>query len=132
MIIDKQTYRFQTRSDCPDFCWLEDKDNWYVLEDKSDLALKIKQNYPHIQLKVENDKIVDVIINAEEQEKEKAIQEKGKQIRKLKQQLNKTDYQAIKYAEGQLSEEDYLEMKTQRQSWRDEINKLEEEIISLG
>lgn len=43
----------------------------------------------------------------------------------LKRELSRTDYQAIKYAEGYLTEEEYAETKTQRQAWRDEINALE-------
>lgn len=46
-------------------------------------------------------------------------------IFKLKEKLRKTDYQAIKYAEGLISEEDYAPIKAQRQAWRDEINQLE-------
>lgn len=48
------------------------------------------------------------------------------QIAMLKQNLADTDYKAIKYAEGLISEQDYAETKAQRQLWRDEINKLEE------
>lgn len=44
----------------------------------------------------------------------------------LKNKLTKTDYQAIKYAEGQISEEEYAPIKAQRQAWRDEINQLEQ------
>ena len=47
---------------------------------------------------------------------------------KLKGYLSSTDYQAIKYAEGALSEEEYAEMKAQRQAWRDRINELESEV----
>lgn len=46
-------------------------------------------------------------------------------IAELKQKLASTDYQAIKYAEGQISKEDYEPIKVQRQVWRDEINSLE-------
>lgn len=49
------------------------------------------------------------------------------QIAGLKQNLADTDYKAIKYAEGFISDEDYAEMKAQRQAWRDEINRLESE-----
>ena len=49
-------------------------------------------------------------------------------IAELKIKLIETDYQAIKYAEGQLSEEEYAPIKTQRQAWRDEINLLESKI----
>ena len=50
------------------------------------------------------------------------------QIVELKQQLADTDYKAIKFAEGLISEEDYAPIKKQRQQWRNEINLLELEI----
>lgn len=46
-------------------------------------------------------------------------------IDELKNRLASTDYQAIKYAEGYLTEGEYAETKAQRQAWRDEINALE-------
>ena len=46
-------------------------------------------------------------------------------IELLKKHLEASDYKAIKYAEGLISEADYLPVKTQRQMWRDEINRLE-------
>jgi FtsZ-binding cell division protein ZapB len=46
-------------------------------------------------------------------------------IEELKDNLASTDYQAIKYAEGQITEEDYAPIKAQRQAWREEINELE-------
>ena len=48
------------------------------------------------------------------------------EIETLKQQLNDTDYQAIKYAEGQISEEEYSPIREERQTWRDRINELEQ------
>ena len=53
---------------------------------------------------------------------------KNTKIAELKYKLSQTDYQAIKYAEGQLSEEEYAQIKVQRQAWRDEINLLESEV----
>jgi len=50
---------------------------------------------------------------------------KTKEIAQLKNQLSATDYKAIKYAEGAISEEDYAPIKAQRQQWRDRINELE-------
>ena len=50
---------------------------------------------------------------------------KESQIEILKLKLAKTDYKAIKYAEGLISEEDYAPIKAQRQAWRAEINQLE-------
>ena len=51
---------------------------------------------------------------------------KNTKIAELKYKLMQTDYQAIKYAEGQLTEEEYAPIKAQRQAWRDEINLLEQ------
>ena len=52
-----------------------------------------------------------------------------RRINELKQFLCDTDYQAIKYAEGMLSASEYAEMKAQRQSWRNEINQLEQSLV---
>jgi hypothetical protein len=49
-------------------------------------------------------------------------------IMTLKDKLKATDYKAIKYAEGLISEEDYSTIKAQRQAWRDEINALQTEL----
>lgn len=56
------------------------------------------------------------------------IEEKIKHIRELKSLLNSTDYKAIKYAEGELSAEEYAETLVQRRAWRAEINKLKAEL----
>lgn len=47
------------------------------------------------------------------------------QIIALKQRLQATDYKAIKYFEGWLTEEEYSETKAERQHIREEINRLE-------
>ena len=47
------------------------------------------------------------------------------QIDLLKKQLLDTDYKAIKYAEGLISDEEYAPIKAERQRIRDEINALE-------
>ena len=49
-------------------------------------------------------------------------------IYQLKESLANTDYQAIKYAEGWLTTEEYEPLRLQRQEWRDEINRLEQEV----
>lgn len=51
----------------------------------------------------------------------------NREIANLKSKLSETDYQAIKYAEGFISDEEYAEKKAQRQAWRDRINELEAE-----
>lgn len=48
-----------------------------------------------------------------------------------KQMLASTDYQALKYAEGAISDEDYAEVKAQRETWRAEINALEAELAKF-
>lgn len=55
------------------------------------------------------------------------VQNFQKQIDSLKRELEKTDYKAIKFAEGLISVSEYEPIKLQRQAWRDEINRLEEQ-----
>lgn len=62
---------------------------------------------------------------------EQQINSKIAEIGVLRAKLNRTDYQAIKYAEGFITEEEYASIKAQRQTWRDEINALEAEIEAL-
>lgn len=50
------------------------------------------------------------------------------QIEILKSKLKSTDYQAIKYAEGEITESDYTVIRMARAEWRKQINKLEEEL----
>ena len=47
------------------------------------------------------------------------------EITQLKKQLSDTDYKAIKYAEGQISESEYSAIRELRQGYRDRINYLE-------
>jgi len=47
------------------------------------------------------------------------------EITQLKKQLSDSDYKAIKYAEGQISESEYAPVRELRQGYRDRINELE-------
>ncbi|MEE3404538.1 MAG: hypothetical protein VZR73_10685 [Acutalibacteraceae bacterium] len=47
------------------------------------------------------------------------------EITQLKKLLSDSDYKAIKFAEGQISEDEYSEIKSERQGYRDRINYLE-------
>ena len=49
-------------------------------------------------------------------------------LRELHDNLINSDYKAIKYAEGQITPEEYAPIKAQRQAWRDEINILEKQL----
>ena len=57
-------------------------------------------------------------------EPEKTVEE---QIAELKAQLEASDYKAIKFAEGWISEEEYSTIKAERQALRDKIHELEKE-----
>lgn len=92
---------------------------------------------PHDWLKVDNIReengciVCDLIPNFYPKREPTEKQVAQNRIRELKAQLESTDYQAIKYAEGWLTEEEYAPIKAQRQNWRDEINQLENLLISL-
>lgn len=49
-----------------------------------------------------------------------------REIRVLKAKLSETDYQAIKFAEGEMTANEYAETKAKRIAWRARINELEE------
>ena len=46
----------------------------------------------------------------------------------LKGFLANTDYKAIKFAEGEISDEEYTPTRLDRRAWREEINQLQEEL----
>lgn len=48
-----------------------------------------------------------------------------REIETLKRNLADTDYQAIKYAEGVMTESEYAPIKSQREDWRYRINYLQ-------
>lgn len=77
---------------------------------------------PYVPAHTEREDIyVYIPYTDEELEQMSAIRE----IALLKAGLSETDYKAIKFAEGIISEADYAEVKAQRQAWRDRINELE-------
>ena len=53
------------------------------------------------------------------------ISNRNKEINELKAKLAQTDYQAIKFAEGWITADDYAPTKALRNSWRARINELE-------
>lgn len=65
-----------------------------------------------------------------EQERKYKISKIKIEIQQLKAKLADTDYEAIKYAEGELTEEEYKPIKQQRKAWRYEINELEAQLAS--
>lgn len=70
----------------------------------------------------ENDEILN---NPNYIENRYEIEDKINQYKKM---LSDTDYKALKYMEGYLTDEEYAETKIQRQEWRNKINELEEKL----
>lgn len=50
------------------------------------------------------------------------------QIVEYKRKLKETDYQCLKYIDGDLTEEEYSTIKEMRKTYRSKINELEEEL----
>lgn len=84
---------------------LPDKYSYYAVVDGK---FTIKRRTPTIE-ELHNDDIQDI----------------NREINVLKKRLFDTDYKAIKYAEGWLTDKEYAEVKAQREEWRKRINKLE-------
>lgn len=55
-----------------------------------------------------------------------AQKEQYARIWSCKKALSETDYKAIKYSDGALTEEEYAPIRVQRAAWRAEINLIEE------
>lgn len=82
-----------------------------------------------------DDEAVLAAREAERISKEQAYREKvaqaeakwarDKRIGELKRLLSRTDYQAIKFAEGEMTQEEYAPIRAERTEWRREINELE-------
>lgn len=83
--------------------------------------MRWKITTPAVQSRAAYDEYEDILVFIPFSEAKCAAFE----IADLKQQLRDTDYQAIKYAEGFISEEEYAPIKAQRQAWRERINELE-------
>ena len=67
-----------------------------------------------------------------ERQKAAAAQSTENKIAALKANLQETDYVAAKIAEGAATREEYADILEQRATWRQEINQLEEELITMG
>lgn len=63
-----------------------------------------------------------------EQERKYEIFKREQRIIELKGKLTETDYQAIKYAEGEMTYAEYASIKEERKAWRNEINELEKKL----
>lgn len=59
------------------------------------------------------------------------IYEIQERLQKIKIELQSTDYKAIKYAEGEYTQDEYQDTLDLRKSLRDEYNALEKELNTL-
>lgn len=71
------------------------------------------------------------IIKNETYELDMQIAEINRQISEYKEKLNQSDYKALKYFEGFISEDDYKPIKEERQKYRDKINSLENDTLII-
>lgn len=71
----------------------------------------------------------EIILTEEQIQTELKRAKNLERIRELKQLLASQDYKTIKYMQGELTEEEFEKVKAQCKSWRDEINKLEQEQV---
>lgn len=78
-----------------------------------------------VQAKPAEDIKEDIYVYIPYTEEELQQRRTKKRIDELKAFLYDTDYKAIKYAEGELTEEEYTETRDLRRAYRAEINKLE-------
>ena len=91
MIINKQNKGFQTRSDMPNSNWLND-DNYYVIDDNSELANKIIQYFPRYDFVLdENDNLIAVvqIPKTEEEINQERIEEIKLELNELDKTINR-------------------------------------------
>lgn len=102
-------------------------DGWAVIPD----SMKLPASFPGVDIKVKDGVVVEMTENAGYVSALQASARKAdceSRISELKRFLTETDYKAIKYAEGLLSDEEYAEARAERQAWRNEINALEAQL----
>lgn len=121
------------------------QNRFYKNIDKNKNIIKIKNennfienNFVKIELPIEyidciyEDFNEDLTFNVEKYNSRKTKEQTKNRIAELKRLLWETDYQAIKYAEGEITLDNYLPIKLKRASYRAEINSLEEKIKNMA
>ena len=79
--------------------------------------MEIAETYNHILL----------FIDGLEQRKGD-IMDNNEELMELYSKLTYSDYQVIKYVEGELTEEEFTPIKAQRKQWRERVRQLEKEL----
>ena len=95
---------------------------------------ELPQVIPYRQvLKVVNNALtVENLQLSAEQEKEISIIEINTKINILKEQLAETDYKALKFIDGEFTEEEYAPIPKERKACRIKINELEKCLENFG
>lgn len=95
---------------------------------------ELPQVIPYRQvLKVINNALtVENLQLTAEQEKEISIIEINTKINILKEQLAETDYKALKFIDGEFTEEEYAPIREERKNYRIKINELEKCLENIG
>lgn len=103
------------------------ENGFYLEQNANNTRLEITDEYWAELLEKQSKGYTIKLANGQLQAVENTLTESEKrQIRidELKTLLRESDYKALKYAEGEISELDYAETKAQRREWRAEINRL--------
>ena len=131
-----------------------DKESGYLCN-RYPTDIEVKENTPYIEIDTsieENRQLLDstyvcesgkvwavinnelkLIDNIEEQNsKEYKLNQINNEIIFYKNQLTSTDYKALKFFEGEITEEEYEPTKQLRIEWRKKINELEKEASEYG
>ena len=95
---------------------------------------KLPQVIPYRQVLkvVDNALTVENLQLSAEQEKNISIMEITVQIDALKEKLAETDYKALKFIDGEFTEEEYAPIREERKHYRIKINELEKCLENLG
>lgn len=105
---------------------------YLIVEDKKIIAYSHDYIEGTIEVEVENPREIQLCVDTYEDgviiKKPTPKADLNRQrIIELKNKLAATDYYCLKFVDGELTEEEYLPIKVQRQAYRDEINALEKE-----
>ncbi|SDI16379.1 protein of unknown function [Alteribacillus persepolensis] len=117
MIVRKNPISFITMNGKPNENWTNETDV-FIVDDNSELAQKIKRNYPFFELVVENGEVIDVELT------EKSIEPaKEEKIKELSSQCQQTIINGFIASNGngyRLTTEDQLNMQGQKDELKDD------------
>ena len=82
-----------------------------------------------LQIHVGEDKFINgEIVCLHNEERAHHLEELNTELIQLRHKLSETDYLAIKFAEGEMTEEEFAPHREERRNWRARINEIEKEL----